>query len=1135
MKILKLNIHNIASIEDAEINFEEQPLAQSEVFLIAGKTGSGKSTILDAICLALFDNTPRLNNTNIEGKDPNDKDISTSSQLQLLRRNTAEGWVKLWFLGSNGKHYESFWTVARAYKKVTGSLNLRSRKWFLTIVEDNKQLNKIDEIKEEISKAIGLDFSQFCRTTMLAQGEFTKFLNSKDDDKCAILEKITGIDIYSKIGAKVFEITKTKKDDYDKALERVNQMEILSDEKIAEIQGNISKLNAENAELVKRQKEVNDKKTWLEDLTKKTTEAATAATQLSEAQEKVQSDEFKQQESLVNDWNATIEARSWLKERNAQAQALKTLEEEMRHHLDTFATYKQGERAMSQNIDRCRDTLSQQQAMIDEQSDKKNIFDQQLAINEKLNTLHNCNQAIARENEAIDRANALLSGKLKTAKEKAEREHKAKDDVHKTLHDSHASLVKELEECHIAQLRNRANEVNDTLHNIETAKLVLENRDTGRQQVEQKRDALNDIDEIINDLRAKLEKFKQAKQEATIALNSKRETYDKLRESVEQWAKDIRSKLKIGDKCPVCQREITHALPHEDEINSVFIAADNDLKQAQDALDEATNNYNHCDANIKAQERQKAQVLKELNTAKTYLENQEKQLVKACAQCGITTLNDNILQLLEDKKQKFDAENAELQTKLAHAEDLERKAGTALQDRDNARKELDKAKQDLDKASEAITKCTNDIDKSRRVISENDKQVKDLSEDISSMLGDTTWQHNWKTETQEFALELEKLATDYKSLVEKHKNLQITLYNLKQEHENIKESLNAIVGLVPSFKEAQDLPAREIANLLSNAGTLRSQVAATQQQIDSTTNTHKELGDNLAQFVEQHPSYTTERLTQLAVHSRQDIAQLQQQLQRDKDRVVACEAAVKLKKNELETHRNNKPELDVNDTIESLTAKLNEINGEIHELGEKVGGLNFLLQNDATNKEKQHELIVESDRRKGIYQQWERLNNLIGDRTGKNFRTIALSYILENLIQSANYYMHTLSDRYTLNIQPGSAVINVVDAYQGYALRATSTISGGESFLVSLALALALSDIAQQLRVDMLFIDEGFGSLSGEPLQKAINTLRTLHNATGRQVGIISHIEELKERIPVQIQVNQEGNSSSSTVKVVSL
>ena len=1135
MKILKLNIHNIASIEDAEINFEEQPLAQSEVFLIAGKTGSGKSTILDAICLALFDNTPRLNNTNIEGKDPNDKDISTSSQLQLLRRNTAEGWVKLWFLGSNGKHYESFWTVARAYKKVTGSLNLRSRKWFLTIVEDNKQLNKIDEIKEEISKAIGLDFSQFCRTTMLAQGEFTKFLNSKDDDKCAILEKITGIDIYSKIGAKVFEITKTKKDDYDKALERVNQMEILSDEKTAEIQGNISKLNAENAELVKRQKEVNDKKTWLEDLTKKTTEAATAATQLSEAQEKVQSDEFKQQESLVNDWNATIEARSWLKERNAQAQALKTLEEEMRHHLDTFATYKQGERAMSQNIDRCRDTLSQQQAMIDEQSDKKNIFDQQLAINEKLNTLHNCNQAIARENEAIDRANALLSGKLKTAKEKAEREHKAKDDVHKTLHDSHASLVKELEECHIAQLRNRANEVNDTLHNIETAKLVLENRDTGRQQVEQKRDALNDIDEIINDLRAKLEKFKQAKQEATIALNSKRETYDKLRESVEQWAKDIRSKLKIGDKCPVCQREITHALPHEDEINRFFIAADNDLKQAQDALDEATNNYNHCDANIKAQEHQKAQVLKELNTAKTYLENQEKQLVKACAQCGITTVNDNTLQLLEDKKQKFDAENAELQTKLAHAEDLERKAGTALQDRDNARKELDKAKQDLDKASEAITQCTNDIDKSRRVISDNDKQVKDLSEDISSMLSDTTWQHNWKTETLEFALELEKLATDYKSLVEKHKNLQITLNNLKQEHENVKESLNAIVGLVPSFKEAQDLPAREIANLLSKAGTLRSQVAATQQQIDSTTNTHKELGDNLAQFVEQHPSYTTERLTQLAVHSQQDIAQLQQQLQRDKDRVVACEAAVKLKKNELETHRNNMPELDVNDTIESLTAKLNEINGEIHELGEKVGGLNFLLKNDATNKEKQHELIVESDRRKGIYQQWERLNNLIGDRTGKNFRTIALSYILENLIQSANYYMHTLSDRYTLNIQPGSAVINVVDAYQGYALRATSTISGGESFLVSLALALALSDIAQQLRVDMLFIDEGFGSLSGEPLQKAINTLRTLHNATGRQVGIISHIEELKERIPVQIQVNQEGNSSSSTVKVVSL
>ena len=117
------------------------------------------------------------------------------------------------------------------------------------------------------------------------------------------------------------------------------------------------------------------------------------------------------------------------------------------------------------------------------------------------------------------------------------------------------------------------------------------------------------------------------------------------------------------------------------------------------------------------------------------------------------------------------------------------------------------------------------------------------------------------------------------------------------------------------------------------------------------------------------------------------------------------------------------------------------------------------------------------------HEKWNRLNMLIGDATGKKFRQIAQSYILSNLIASANSYMKTLTDRYTLKVTPGTFVIMIEDAYQGYASRAASTISGGESFLVSLSLALALSDIGQKLAVDILFIDEGFGTLSGEPLQ----------------------------------------------------
>ena len=203
------------------------------------------------------------------------------------------------------------------------------------------------------------------------------------------------------------------------------------------------------------------------------------------------------------------------------------------------------------------------------------------------------------------------------------------------------------------------------------------------------------------------------------------------------------------------------------------------------------------------------------------------------------------------------------------------------------------------------------------------------------------------------------------------------------------------------------------------------------------------------------------------------------------------------------------------------------------DISEKKGAINQGLKTDEENKKKRGQLIVEADQKQADYQKWARMNKLLGDKTGKDFRRIAQSYVLDSLIHSANSYMKTLTDRYTLKVTPNTFVISIEDAYQGYVSRAASTISGGESFLVSLSLALALSDIGQQLAMDTIFIDEGFGTLSGEPLQNAINTLRSLHNKSGRHVGIISHVEELRERIPVQIQVIQQDNKSCSKVEVV--
>ncbi|MDE6629622.1 MAG: SMC family ATPase, partial [Muribaculaceae bacterium] len=179
MKLKRLVIHNIASIEDAVIDFGAAPLADADLFLITGETGAGKSTILDAICLALYNTTPRIAGTEMEGKAAEvNSEISLNDPRNLLRRNTGEGRVELSFSGNDGVEYVAEWSVARARGKVTGKL--QSRQWTFTDLDASATYRLEREITALRDRAVGLSFSQFCRTTMLAQGEFTRFLNSRD-------------------------------------------------------------------------------------------------------------------------------------------------------------------------------------------------------------------------------------------------------------------------------------------------------------------------------------------------------------------------------------------------------------------------------------------------------------------------------------------------------------------------------------------------------------------------------------------------------------------------------------------------------------------------------------------------------------------------------------------------------------------------------------------------------------------------------------------------------------------------------------------------------------------------------------------------------------------------------------------
>ncbi len=153
---------------------------------------------------------------------------------------------------------------------------------------------------------------------------------------------------------------------------------------------------------------------------------------------------------------------------------------------------------------------------------------------------------------------------------------------------------------------------------------------------------------------------------------------------------------------------------------------------------------------------------------------------------------------------------------------------------------------------------------------------------------------------------------------------------------------------------------------------------------------------------------------------------------------------------------------------------------------------------------------------------------------GSKFRTIAQSFILSGLLDNANLYMRSFTDRYTLTCNPGTLAILVRDSYRPTAPQPASILSGGESFMASLALALALANLkGGGLGADIIFIDEGFGTLSPEYLGNVMDTLERLHQIGGRKVGLISHVPEMKERIPVHINVVRD-NPSLSHLEITS-
>mgnify|MGYP002520539345 FL=1 len=1132
MKIRKLTVHNIASIENAVIDFDCKPLSDCDVFLITGKTGAGKSTILDAICLALYGDTPRLAGTQMEGSTVDKGDsFKVDSPIRLLRQGAGSGFVRLEFKGTNGVDYEAEWSIARARGKVNG--RIQKKDWVLRDQNSGAVFDKDKEIDAEIVSAVGLSFNQFCRTTMLAQGEFTRFLNSKDNEKAEILEKITGADIYTKIGAKVFEITRRKEKASADAEEKIRDVRILSeDEKDLKIKEKEAKLaEAESARAARD--ECGKKMDWLnqEARLKATIESDTKI--VADKKAFVSTDEYVADENLAASFRTTEAARGSVENQKREEAVAGEARARISALSERYLSVKGGLAFLSEEERRLTEEKASVEAELEKDVPLLPVLEKEQTIAGHVGVIAGGRKYIRESEDGLLRLRSDLTGRLLPALEKAQSLEAEAVKGRELAEEAQKKAEETLAESNAAEVRK---EIGDMKEKSVDIKLAQERLSLLEQQIEKRKEEALDIAEKEKALECKAAErdiLAKAVETDRIKLEFAEEIYKMQSRTVEDTVKAIRNNLQVGDICPVCMRTIESALPTDLDLQKRLAPLESACEEARILYRNDKERYDRLVAETGAESDQ----LRKLKTAfenDHSVEQMTESVKMAAEKCGLTTVDDGTKAGLDAMYKEICLHLSELVEKEKVCVRLEKDAAAARKSSDAARNAMDKAVTALAEAEKAVQTKRSEIEKIEALVSERSKVVSSAERAVGEILEDSPWSENWREDTGIFMKGLAEAVGMHRRRVERSECLSKKIEELMTRSGIVQGSVSGIEEMMPTWKELPAADAVNVPELSKVAESVKNALILERHKLAQAEENAKAESAKVEAFLSEHSEYDRAALKALSECSKTAIADIERRHKKASDELATAKVTLATDRRNESEHQLNKPSLSEEDTVESLDALYKMNDKAMSDAASQAALLTEALRQDEENRGKVGKLKEVADKLKKEFLMWTRLNNLIGDSSGKNFRKIAQSYVLDSLVKAANLYMKDLTDRYLLKVVPGTFVIEVEDAYQGYVSRPASTISGGESFLVSLSLALALSDIGDGLAVGTLFIDEGFGTLSGEPLQNAVNTLKTLRTKSGRQVGIISHIEELQEKIPVRIEVNQNERTATSTVTVVS-
>ncbi|MFK5975383.1 MAG: AAA family ATPase [Sulfurovum sp.] len=1050
MKITKVTIENLNSIRGRyTIDFEKSFSAHG-LFLLTGDTGAGKTTILDAISISLYGETPRLK--------------SKSELEQIISLGEKESLAEVEFVVDK-ELYKSSWSIAIAR---TGTV--KDAKRVLSIYNNSNfeiiPLTKRD-FNNKIEEITNLNFDRFTKTVMLAQGSFDGFLQAKDSEKSDLLEKITGTQIYQKISQKVFEREKEEKTKLTLLSDKIDESKILQDEEVEDKTIAISTAKEQSDKLQKEQKELQYIIKIVENISKYKKELESLREDKTNLG--IKKDEFKEDDKRLENslkakdiYTQIIQENSLTKDLSDKKANIKKLEEsrvilsdelkeiEIKLKLsdDELVKFKEIEKLKLKDIDSAKELLINQ----------KNI-EKTLGIN---------SQELDKKDENIIKLIQDIDAEHRE-KSKLEESFKEIEETSSGVENQKKSLIETL-----AKLEDEVNQI-DNIKLIKE-KNIFDNRLKDIEEFIQLQGDKSTQDKKLEDAKLKVEpqsKVIDAKTKRVEELSKDIEHLERLKLSALsiQNYEESRKSLKDNEECPLCG-----SCKHPYLIN---------MPKFDDTISTDLNNSKSSLKTIKA-ELKKDEA--EFHNIKTSI---EVAIVK------LQTTIDNLAKLNINKDEKFE----QIEIKIKEL-DKSIKNNTQIESTyKKATTELKKFEVKEQKTKDKKIELKNKIKLLEKDISNNTKQANLLRDEIKTL--------------QESITKLQSNFLEIKSNISKLLNDK-TLVQFKKELDDEATKLNKV----------QETLAKLVNKTSEKITINRTTIEGFAENIVELNQKIKIIEDEIIIFLIEKGFKDREEILSIYIKDDDKIKQLIDTKEAIKNRSIEIETLL----NSVNESLGNELKKDITTTkpIEELVINAKELSDKRDEINKRAIVIQEQLKQNETIKKEQKNILKEIDTQKIVLAPWEMLNRLLGSAKGDKYQKFVQNLTLGHLLNLANRHLSYLSDRYKLiRTNSDKLDISIVDGYYIDKQRGVKTLSGGERFLVSLALALGLSDLVNdKIKVDSLFLDEGFGTLDENSLNMAINALEKLH-AKGKLIGVISHVALLKERISAQIEIKKKSNGSS--------